>query len=268
MKILITGATGNIGIALIRSLSCRNDEKNEIIAAVRNVDQAKKKIPQEYIDFRVFDFDDPSTHTSALMNIDLLFLLRPPQIANIRKYFTPLMELAKKENVQHIVFLSVQGAEEITFIPHHKIEKLNVDSRIPYTFIRPSYFMQNLSTTLKDDLEEGLIYLPAGKALFNYIDVLDIAEFTATVIGNPASHQEKAYTLTGNNNYSFYDVAHLLHENAGKQVTYKAVNPFSFLLRQIVKKRSPGQSFVILMLHFMQRFQKEADITDGFERIM
>jgi len=79
-------------------------------------------------------------------------LLRPPQISDVKKYFAPLVETAKKSSIKHIVFLSVQGVDNSKIIPHHKIEKSIVDSKIIYTFLRPAYFMQNFTTTLRNDL--------------------------------------------------------------------------------------------------------------------
>ena len=79
-------------------------------------------------------------------------MLRPPQISDVKKYFAPLVETAKKSSIKHIVFLSVQGVDNSKIIPHHKIEKSIVDSKIIYTFLRPAYFMQNFTTTLRNDL--------------------------------------------------------------------------------------------------------------------
>ena len=44
-------------------------------------------------------------------------------------------------------FLSVQGAESNPIVPHHRIERAICDLGLPYTLLRPSFFMQNLTTT-------------------------------------------------------------------------------------------------------------------------
>lgn len=268
MKLLITGATGNVGIELIRSLTNKPIKNIEIFAGVRNIKNAKKKILKENVDFRTFDFENKTSFSKALTNIDVLFLLRPPQIANVKKYFEPLIEIAEKQKVKHIIFLSVQGADKIKFIPHHKIENLIIKSKINYTFIRPSYFMQNLSTTLEEDLAKDLIYLPAKDAQFNFIDILDIADFCAKIIIDFPNYKNEAYTLTGKNNYSFSDVKDLLNKIANKNVVYRSPTPVVFLLCQIFKGKSFSQSLVILMLHFLKRFQNTPEISDDFENIM
>ena len=161
-KILVTGATGNVGMEVIRALG-RLQHSNEVIAAIRDFKVDKEKLAQFNIGYVRFDFTDISTYKPALKNCNILFLLRPPQIADVEKYFYPLIDAAKECGVVHIVFLSVQGVEKSRIIPHHKIEQRIVESKIPYTFLRPAYFMQNFTTTLRDDLfEKKIIYLPAG----------------------------------------------------------------------------------------------------------
>ncbi|WKK78452.1 NmrA family NAD(P)-binding protein [Marivirga salinae] len=85
--------------------------------------------------------------------MDVLFYSDLLYIADLKAVFKPLIEVVKEVGVKHIVFLSVQGAEKQSYIPHHKIEKLIVESQIPYTFIRPAYFMQNFITTLGKDID-------------------------------------------------------------------------------------------------------------------
>ena len=111
-----------------------------------------EKLSEFYLIPEKFNFTDATTFEPALKNCQILFLLRPPQISDIEKYFISLIEIAEKYKVDHIIFLSVQGVEKSLIIPPYKIEKLIVESGIPYTFLRSAYFMQNFTTTLHEDL--------------------------------------------------------------------------------------------------------------------
>lgn len=267
MNILITGATGNVGYEIIKLFEANNNSENTIFAGVRNIEKAKKKLKFKHLLFKEFDFENPRTFPSTFKEIDILFLLRPPQISDVKKFFTPIIQAAKEQHIKHIIFLSVQGADKTTIIPHHKIEKLITESKINYTFLRPSYFMQNLSTTLKDDIQKGLIFLPAGKAKFNYIDIMDIATVCNKIFNTPEDYINKAFTLTGSENYSFPEIILLINDTASRSIRYKSPNPFYFLIWKTMKTKSLMQSFVILMLHYIQRFQKEPEVSDDFEKI-
>ena len=125
-----------------------------------------------------------------------MFILRPPQLANVDQIFKPLIDSAKACGVTHIVFLSVQGAEKSTLIPHNKIEQLIVDSGLGFTFLRPAYFMQNFSTTLKKDIQNREIYLPGGNAEFALVDVRDVGAVAAIVLSNTDKYSRAKLELT------------------------------------------------------------------------
>jgi len=171
-RILVTGATGQVGSAVVAAL--RAFDGIVVRAAVRDVARA----PATWSgDGRVqpvgFDFLDRASQDAALADCDSLFLLRPPQVTGD---FGDLIARARQHGVKHIVFLSVQGAERNGFIPHHKIERRLVSGGVPYTLLRPAYFMQNFTSTLHDELaRRHRIFLPAGNARFTLVDVGDIA---------------------------------------------------------------------------------------------
>jgi len=148
MKILVTGASRNIGLVLIKSLS-KMDEQIDIIAGGFDVEKSKKKLSAfKNLSFRHVDFSRPTTFSEALEGIDILFLLRPPQLADVEKYFRPFLTKAKEMKIGKIMFLSVQDIENQKFIPHHKLEKLILKLDFKYIFLCPGYLMQNLTTTL------------------------------------------------------------------------------------------------------------------------
>jgi len=255
-SILITGATGNIGQALMKSY-VQNEEQQSYVAT-----RSKTNVqPGELY----FDFEDPEGSEESLKKVDILFLLRPPHISDVKRYFGPIINACLKNRVEHIVFLSVQGAEKVSFIPHAKIEKLIAQSGIAYTFIRPSYFMQNLSTTLRQDIREhNRIFLPAGKAKFLWVDATDIGATIASILRWPEQHVNKAYTITGKELYDFREAAAMLSSILSRQIDYISPN----LLRFYRNKRKEGvpTSLIVVMaaLHFIPRFTKAPAISQDF----
>lgn len=254
-NILITGASGNVRKSILNNLVKTTDIKIWKASYSNQLEQ----------DELYFDFNNLERTKNSLKNLDVLFLLRPPQISNTKKYFAPLIQACVVENVKHIIFLSVQGAEKSSIIPHNRIEKMILQSEIPYTFIRPSYFMQNLTTTFKSDIvNKGMISIPAGEAKFLWVDVNDIGKSIASVLINTEIHFNKIHTITGSEYHSFAAVAAMMTTVLGKVVKYESPN----LVQFFIKKKRVGVAtpyiFVMIMLHYLARFESEPKIFNDF----
>ena len=266
-RVLITGATGTIGIQVIESLikltSCPY-----LLAGVHNIDDSIQKLAKYNIHLVKFDFSAPQCNKETLEKTDILFLLRPPQIANVQKYFEPLIHMASACNVKHIVFLSVQGVENNRIIPHYKIEKLIIESKIPYTFLRAAYFMQNFLTTLNNDLvQKQLIFLPAGKAKFTLVDVRDVGAVAAAVISNHELHANISYDLTSQDLLTFKEMAGKISTILNLNIKFSSPNLLKFYFEKRKEKISPGFIAVVILLHYSPRFHKEPKISDCVNEI-
>jgi len=88
-----------------------------------------------------------------------------------------------------------------------------------YTFLRPSFFMQNLSTTHRDEIRRGRIVVPAGRGRTSFVDARDVAAVAAMALTEPG-HENTAYALTGGEALDYGQVAALSTEILGKPVAY------------------------------------------------
>lgn len=267
--ILVTGATGNVGSEVIRFLF-KVKTSNRIIAGVRDVDKAKKQFSNfPALEYAQFDFENPETYKDSLTGIDCLFLLRPPHISDTEKFFRPLINTIKEKQVKEIVFLSVQGAEKSKVIPHNKIESIIKESGINFIFLRPSYFMQNLTTTFVDDIKtNNKIILPAGKAKFNWIDIENIGEVSAILINRFKEFQHREIELTGYENESFQRVVEIMNIILIKaRICFENIDPLRFYWIKKKEGMEKGMILVMIMLHFLPRFQKEPKISNFYEKV-
>ncbi len=226
--VFVTGSTGNVGAAVARHLVARGEP---VISAVRDADDPAVVAGTEP---RVFDFGNPSGWADALAGVDRLFLLRPPAIADVQRYLFPVIDAALLRGVRHIVFLSLQGVQFNTATPHHAVEKHLRAMRAPFTFLRPNFFMQNLSTTYATEIRDrSEIGVPAGRARTAFIDTDDVGRVAARVLTEPG-HLGKAYTLSGEQSLSYRDVAGTLSAELGRPITYTQPSPerYAAQLRQ------------------------------------
>lgn len=270
-KILVTGATGNIGKVVIDELIDRNTKRElKIVAAVRNVEKAKNRFREweDKIEFQYFDFENKTSFKDTAKETNCVFLLRPPQISDI-KIFKPVIKAFKENGIKEIIFLSVQGAEKSSIIPHNKIENEIKKSGIDFIFIRPSYFMQNLTTELLYDVKnKSKIILPAGRAKFNWIDIKNIGEVVSKLIFQFDKYKNTAIELTGDENKDFKDVSLLLSNLIGRNIQYENINPLKFYLMKRKEGIPIGKIVVMIVLHFLPRFQKEPQISNNYRMIL
>jgi len=259
-NILITGARGNVGSEVMKHFLPSSAQR--VWTSSRNKSAVGKNV-------LYFDFKDLKESVKSLEEIDVLFLLRPPDIADVKKYFVPLIKACQQLGVKHIVFLSVQGADTTSYIPHAKIEKLIVASGINYTFIRPSYFMQNLTTILLGDIKtRRRIFLPAGNAPFLWVDVEDVGRAIAEILKDVSLHQNKIYTITGDDLVPFGDVAKMISDELNEKVKY--VSPSLARFYRVKRKQglARGYIMVMIMLHYLPRFQKLPQVSTDFKTVV
>jgi uncharacterized protein YbjT (DUF2867 family) len=270
--ILVTGATGNAGSEVCRHLATSG---RPVFGAIVAGELADDGSPGAHVAERlhgatprVFDFTDSTTWAPALEDVSKVFLMRPPHISKIRRDMHPFIEYMKQRGIEHVVFLSVQGVENNRIVPHYKVEQSILELGIPHTFIRPSFFMQNLSTThLPEIRDEHRIFVPAGDGATNFIDVRDIGEATAAALIDDA-HKNRAYTVTGPESYTYYEVADHLTRILGTRITYQPARMLPFLRYQLQSGRKLGHALVMYALYSVTRLGKAGVATDTFRELV
>ncbi|MBB1513870.1 SDR family oxidoreductase [Tessaracoccus sp. MC1627] len=214
--VFVTGATGTVGAGVVSELLARGER---VVAAVRSV-EAADRLPAG-VEAREFDFDTPaSAIRRAMTGVDRLFLVRPPQVADVQRYLFPVIDAARDLGVRQVVFLSLQGVQANRRTPHHAVEARLKATGAPYTMLRPNFFMQNLSATYAAEIRErGEIRVPAGRSRTAFIDARDIGRVAATVFTEPG-HERRAYTLSGEESLGYRDVARTMTDVLGREITY------------------------------------------------
>ena len=209
--ILVTGATGNVGSAVLRSLTAqrgRNSSRPAVSAG------PPKSTPDNVV---AFDFADPGTWSAAFEGVESMFLMRPPAIGNVRRDLLPAVAAARKAGVRHVVFLSLQGAAKNKVVPHAAVEKWLRSSGLVWTFVRAAFFAQNLSTTHADDIRyRDEIVVPAGNGATAFVDAEDVGAVAATALLDPTAHGRKAWTVTGPRALTYHQVADILSAELGR----------------------------------------------------
>lgn len=112
-----------------------------------------------------------------------------------------IVRAAIDEQVPHLVFSSVAGADQHTGVPHFEskaiIEAELTASGVPYTIAAPTYFFDNaLGGT--DRIHAGLLDLPLPpNRPLQQLARPDLAAFVAKVLGNPEPYLGQRIELAG-----------------------------------------------------------------------
>ncbi len=261
--ILVTGAPGNMGTPLVGQLL---ELGARVRVAARDVDAARA-VFGDRVEVVHFDFADPATF-GVFDGVTRMFLLRPPQIADVKHVIGPAIDAARHRGVKHVVFLSIQGAERNRIVPHRKIEDYLRASGLDWTFVRAAYFMQNLSTTHAEDIRRrGEIYIPAGRGSRTaHVDVRDVAAIAARALVEDG-HEGQAYTPTGPAALTYDECAAILTEVLGRPIRYADPTPWHYWRRMAHRGMPAGMIAVTIGIYTVARFGMAGGLTDDVERI-
>ncbi len=137
----------------------------------------------------------------------------------------PFLDRAWTRGVEHIVFLSVAGADTNRWVPHHAVEQHLMNSERSWTLLRPGFFAQNLQDAYRRDIvEDDRLHVPAGRARVAFVDVADVAEVAASAFADPAAHRGRSHLLTGGEALTFDEVANVLTQHLGRSIRYEAAS--------------------------------------------
>ena len=265
VTVLVTGATGNVGAAVVLALRAEGVQAR---AAAHDVEKVASKLGTE-VDAVRLDFRDPATFPTALRGCSALFLLRPPPIADMKATLIPFVDAARAHGVGQVVFLSVAGAESNRLVPHHAVEVHLAAQSQKWTVLRPGFFAQNLGDAYRRDIvEDERIYVPAGRGRAAFVDVRDVAEVAAQALVDPPAHAAKAYTLTGPEAVSFTEAAAILTAALGRSVRYERATIPGYALHLHRRGMPAAQIAVQTILHVGLRFGQAEPIDPTLARLL
>jgi uncharacterized protein YbjT (DUF2867 family) len=240
-KILVTGATGQIGGAVVEALA---DRRIHVRAAARN---AAILPTTQFVEPVIFDYEDATTHSAVLSRVTGIYLVAPPLDPNAHAKMIPFIDMAKEAGVQHMVFNSAMGMEVSRQTPLRIVERHLMGSGLDYTILRPNFFMENFTTGfIGPMIARGEICLAAGEGKTSFISVKDIAEAAAAVFLQKKFGTE--YNLTGPEALDYRQVARIISDASGRMVTYSGVSEED-MLQEARKKGMPsdGEQYLAML---------------------
>lgn len=264
--ILITGATGNISSGIIAQLK---GSAYRLLALVRNPEKAEE-LKRQGVELRVGDLEKPWTLGSAFAGTDIVWVLAPPG-PRAPEQCSNALWAARQAGAKYVVRLSAIGAAHTAPTINSRLHALSdaelVGSGIPFTILKPHYFMQNLMMAAQSIAQQGAMYFALADGKMGLIDSRDISEFAAHVL-TTAGHEGKTYTLTGPASISMHQVAAAIGEAIGKAIKYVPVTVEA--QRQSILQMGMDEWMANLLGDYSAAYSANWGdlVTDDFQRVM
>ncbi len=258
-RVLVTAANGALGQAIVRAAG---DAGLPVRQAVRHLEKANPNVEAVRLDYA-----DPTTIAPALAGVSAIVLMSPPLDPNAPAQLGAVVDAAKAAGIRHIVLISAFGVNHNEQAPLRVVEHLLIDSGVPFTILRPNFFMENFSQgSLASGIrEQNAIYLAAGDGRTSFISAQDIATVVVTALQQRLTGRE--FDLTGPAALDHAEVAKIISDVSGRAVVYHAVTEEQML----AGARSHGMPEPAVgylgVLYGVVRAGFAAGVTGDFEKI-
>ncbi len=207
--ILITGAGGKTGKALVKTLS-QVEETCALVYRDEQIPLLKSLGAQKVI---LGDMRDEHVLRSAMQGVRAIYHICPNMSPEEIRIGELVIGEAKRADLEHFVYHSVLHPQTEKMVHHWqkmRVEEMIFESGLPYTILQPAPYMQNLLANGKSILDDGILRVPYSvDAKFSFVDLQDVAEAAKIVLTEP-NHKNAVYELVGTFPMSYMEVAEKL----------------------------------------------------------
>lgn len=222
--ILVIGATGRVGGEVLAQLVAKGVPLRVL---AQHAAQAAA-LEARGVETVVGDLRRPETLDPAFQGVNKLFIVTPGASDQV-VIQSNAIDAAVRAGVKHVVKVSDLGASPRSPLSHARwnweIEQVLIKSGLPYTILRPQFFMQNFLLVIAPSVAaEDAFFAPTGEGRVPFVDIRDIAEVAVAALTD-TGHENRIYDLTGPEDLSFADVARILTNTIQRDIRFEDVEP-------------------------------------------
>ena len=251
--ISVTGASGQVGKHLLQALAGKGISTRAWIHSERNEEAVLTAGATEVY---IGDMTSREDMVEAMKGIDTVYYIcntANPQEDEIGAH---IIEIAKEINNITFIYHSVMHSL-LSDMPHHdrkrKVEKMLVDSGIPYVIIQPTVFMQMLEPAIQSVKNGGPFmqkFYTSGQTKMSYVDMKDYAEAAAEII-DAGTYTYGTYEFCSEGAYSLVDIENIFSELTGRKVASAFISDADFLVTIHKDSNSyAGQTLLTMFRHY------------------
>ncbi|MGM5473062.1 SDR family oxidoreductase [Bacillus pumilus] len=226
MKLLVTGATGQLGSLVVQHL-LKKVPAEQIAVSVRDPQKAAH-LKETGVDVRHGDFTQPDTLKAAFQGIDRLLIISTADGDRVEQHKAAI-QAAKAAGVSFIAYTSVVNARESQLVlahDHAKTEEAIVASGIPHVFLRNNWYVENEKDTILAAVSGAPFLSPIGDGKVGWATRNDYAEAAANAL-TLSEHDKETYELSGPLR-THTELAHIVSEVSGKEIKVEQIDVDTF----------------------------------------
>ncbi|ASY62075.1 hypothetical protein SJ05684_c06110 [Sinorhizobium sojae CCBAU 05684] len=255
-KVLVLGASGTVGIEVLRALV----KKGERVKA-----GSRRGTPVADAEVVMFDYRDCSTYGHALDGVDRICVIAPEGHLDPVALLKPIIQAAAARGIK-TVLMSVIGVGGDDDPPHREVELFLEKTGAQFVIIRANWFADNFHGQWLESVRHGTIAVPAADGRTSFIDARDVAEGAASALTGDAFNGQ-VFDLTGPEALSYGEAAAILSQAAGRPIVYTPVDDETFI-GLLADAGIPGDYARYLARRFQSvREGRAAIVTDDVERL-
>jgi NAD(P)H dehydrogenase (quinone) len=220
-RILVTGATGQLGRLVIEAL-LDIDPAAQISAIVRDA-KAAAALSARGVQVHVADYDKPETLDAAFAGIDRLLLISSNDLGHRFPQHRNVIEAAKRAKVKLLAYTSVLHADTSTLglaEEHRQTEAALRASGVPFVLLRNGWYTENYAASIPSALQHGALLGSAGDGRIASAARVDYAVAAAKVLLSDQDQAGKVYELAGDASYTLTQFSAEIARQSGKAVAY------------------------------------------------
>ena len=216
--VLITGAAGKTGLAVIRALARQDQAIRALVYRQAYVEPASAAGAQDVV---VGDMRDKELLATVVRGIRAIYHVAPNMNPGELQMGAVALQAARSAGIEHFAYHSVLHPQTEA-MPHHwnklRVEEMLFESGLPFTILQPAAYMQNISGNWATIAAEGAHRVPYPVATrLSLVDLTDVAEAAAKILTEPG-HAGATYELVGTPPLSQTEVAQTLSRVLGRPV--------------------------------------------------
>lgn len=229
---LITGATGNLGSEVVRSL-VEKVPTSDVVALARDASKAQW-LSDLGVEVRQGDYTDLQSLVTAFAGVDKIYLVSAVAFSDRVGQHKNVIDAARKAGVRHVIYTSIQRLSD-DFFPIEGVtagdletEALLKSSGLDYTIVRHPLYADVLPMYLGDDAPNNGFSAPAGQGRVPLTSIAELAEGGAVLLSQ-SGHEGHVYLLNSGQAWSFSEIAAALSRITGNAIAYQPISTETFI---------------------------------------